>query len=812
MKGKRILSAILSLALLLTCAAGVTLPVKAADTGGISTYLSNAGFSGKTISILGDSISTFQDYCNGAAADSTNSTIRDNYTYYSDSNVSSFGVTVHDTWWMQTADVLGMRVLVNNSWSGSRVINFGTGTPSAYIDRSQQLHDNTGSNSGEKPDVIAIYMGTNDTKNADDPGDITKVNYEALKSVSSSYTPSTVFEAYALMLYRAIKKYPNAEIYCMTLLPYENITTAQLDVLLEFNEGVRKIAKHYGVYVADLYHESGLTSQSECFGYHMANRLHPGPYGMDAITNCLVNAMLESSQYSQVTDSLIPITYKLDGVFVKGGTIQNAMEGKALSLSLGWRTGLDVDVIVTMDGVDITDSCYSNGTVSIGRVTGPVQITTKTVVADKAPEVYRWEMASNHMLSVNDDGAIFNGATLIAGSCTGSVFSGAQYSLEKSVILFHDRPWVIQWKASGAFTGGTMMLSGTQNGKTAYIYRRANSALLSIGYCDGTSYHNYGLMLSDHGIDGTASHTYTLVNQIGTDGSNMVYLYVDNNKLGAMNNYYVGSTSQNKTSDWLNGQDLVFTQMGTNGHPLNEGTIHHLQIWENGAPDEIRRYNYRWEPQKGSFASVLEDNALELLTGSINASGNFSGTTFKAKKPIVLLHDQPWSIEWSSSGSWKDAANGAMLLSTSDTTNAPNAAYLYRRGASEIIAFGERANNVHNNYGISLADHGIDGSAQHTYRLTNRVKPDGSNMVYLYVDGVELGAMNNYYVGGTAQGTTSNWLSGRDVSFVYMGTNQFPLGNCYLQYFQVWERGIEAKDYGWQTENSPIAASGLLSL
>ena len=815
---KRLLSTFLSIALLLACASGGGLPADAADTGGVSTYLSDFGFAGKTISILGDSISTFQDYCNGAAADTTNSTIRGNYTYYSDSNVSSYGVRVEDTWWMQTADVLGMRVLVNNSWSGSRVINFGTGTPSAYIDRSQQLHDNTGSNAGEEPDVIAIYMGTNDTKNADDPGDINQVDYAALRSVSSSYTPSTVLEAYALMLYRAIKKYPNAEIYCMTLIPYENITAAQRNVLLEFNDGVRKIAAHYGVYVADLYEESGLTSQKECFNYHMANRLHPGPFGMDAITNCLINAMLENSKYNTSTQRLVPVTYDLNDVFVKGGTIQNALQNKPLTLAFGLRNGFAANVSVTMGGEDITAECFHDGKLSISNVTGPVQITANTEVARKTPEIYRWELTSDHMLSVNDGGAVYNGATLIAGSCSDSVFSKAQYSLEKPVILFHDRPWVIRWDTTGAFSGGMLMLSGTQSGNAegnTYLYRRPNSGLVALGYSDGSSYHNYGVLLSDHGIDGTVNHTYTLVNRLSEDGSNMVYLYVDNNLLGAMNNYYLGGTSKNTTSDWLNGKDLVFTHMGTSGHPLNGGTINHIQIWEDGAPEEIRRYHYRWEPQNGNFTSLTEgsltENTLKSLGGSISATGKFTGSSFQPEKPIVLLHDQPWSLEWSSSGSWKDAGSGAMLLAASNTANAPNGAYLYRRNGSDFIALGERANNVHNNYGISLADHGIDGTAQHTYRLTNRIKPDGSNMVYLFVDGVEIGALNNYYVGGSAQGTTSNWISGRDFTFNYLGTTQFPVGNCYLQYLQVWERGIEAKKYGWQPQNDqlvPVAEEG----
>lgn len=802
----------LCLVLLLGCMPVFQMEADAADTGGISTYLSDFGFKGKTISILGDSISTFENYSNGTAADTTNSTIRGNYVYYYEDTVSTYGVDVNDTWWKQTADLLGMRVLVNNSWSGSRVINFGTGTPSAYIDRSQQLHDDTGSNAGEKPDIIVIYLGTNDMKNADDPGDITTVDYDKLKTVSSSYTPTTVFEAYALMLYRAIKKYPNAEIYCMTLIPYQNITMAQKTTMLEFNAGVKKIAQHYGVNLVDLYNESGLTAQSECFSYHMANRLHPGPYGMDAITNCLVNSMLENSQYNTSGQTLVPITYDLKDVYVKGGTIQNALKDKALSLSFGTRSGFDLDITVTMGGVDITNKVV-DGTLTVGQVTGPIHVTAKSRIQYQKPENFHWKMSSNHMLSVNDDGAVYNGATLIAGSCASSVFTTAQYSLDKPVVLFHDRPWVIEWKSTGEFTNGALMLSGSQNGKAegnTYLFRRGGSSLLALGYSDGSSYHNYGLDLSAHSIDATVSHTYRLVNHINSDGSNMVYLYVDNNKLGAMNNYYLGTTNKNTTSNWISGQDLVFTQMGTDGHPLNAGTLNYLRIYENGAPTEVEPKTYRWEPENGSFTAITGDgfteNPLQQLAGSITTVGKFTGGQFTPEENIVLLHDRPWSIEWSSSGTWKDAANGAFLLSASDVNNAVNGAYLYRRTGSELIAFGQRTSAGHENYGISLAAHGIDGSAQHTYRLTNRINGDGSNMVYLYVDGVELGAMNNYFLGGTDKETTNNWLNGRDFTFPYVGTAQFPIGNCTLQYLQIWEGGTEPADYRWEMQSDKLTS------
>lgn len=44
---KRVLSAFLSVALLLSCAVGLVLPANAAETGGISTYLSDFGFAGR---------------------------------------------------------------------------------------------------------------------------------------------------------------------------------------------------------------------------------------------------------------------------------------------------------------------------------------------------------------------------------------------------------------------------------------------------------------------------------------------------------------------------------------------------------------------------------------------------------------------------------------------------------------------------------------------------------------------------------------------------------------------------------------------
>ena len=108
---------------------------------------------GKKLSILGDSISTYSGLSNNAST--TNNTIGSNAVYYPKADIDA----ADETWWKQTADYTNMDVLVNNSWSGSRVLN---NNGAAYLERCVQLHDNTGSNTGTNPDVIAVYIGIND--------------------------------------------------------------------------------------------------------------------------------------------------------------------------------------------------------------------------------------------------------------------------------------------------------------------------------------------------------------------------------------------------------------------------------------------------------------------------------------------------------------------------------------------------------------------------------------------------------------------------------------------------------------------------
>ena len=260
-----------------------------------SAALINEAFSGKKISILGDSISTYVDVSSGVAADSTNSTVRDNLVWYgySPTQPTFGGSSVDSTWWQSTINALGATRLVNNSNSGESVFE-------AVKDRCMQLHDDTGENAGETPDIIFIYLGTND--NYRTMGNTALLNMEdiARKGDNPNYTPTYLTEAYAIMLYRIQKTYPDAEIYCLTNLERSDV---KVELTHSVSKVIREVAALFdGVYVADICTEAGISRNADDYLNYIpqdqgGKSIHPGTEGMKAISDVLLRAILENSRY-----------------------------------------------------------------------------------------------------------------------------------------------------------------------------------------------------------------------------------------------------------------------------------------------------------------------------------------------------------------------------------------------------------------------------------------------------------------------------------------------------------------------------------
>lgn len=228
------------------------------DIRGTKT-IGRSAYSGKTLSILGDSISTYAGYIPDG-----------NATYYPLDTVNA----VEKTWWHKLITALGMSIEVNNSWSGSRVTTTGGNDAAGCMTRCVNL--------GDSPDVIIVWMGINDFNN-----EVALGEYDGSTSVP---TDTTKFrEAYAIMLNKIMAKYPQSEIWVCTLTPCErNLGDGFPEVnesgvsLRMFNKAIRELAEAFGARVLE--HSScGMTYQN--MGVYDPNKLHPNADGHSLIAN-----------------------------------------------------------------------------------------------------------------------------------------------------------------------------------------------------------------------------------------------------------------------------------------------------------------------------------------------------------------------------------------------------------------------------------------------------------------------------------------------------------------------------------------------
>ena len=563
---------LLSLALALVMLIGMV-PTSRIIVHAESTPTAQNQLEGKTISILGASISTYADTSNGSAADNTNSTIRNNVKYYPNTTIPD--VTLDDTWWMQVTKDLGLRLLVNNAWSGSAILLERSGTVGAYVDRCVQLHDNTGDNAGEEPDIICIQMGFNDFSYGKDTLGTADIDYDALITADGYGTPTTTMEATAIMLDKMVKRYPNAEIYMFNHFKRIGQSASETTLMENLNASIATVCARYDVTVVDLY--TALTDP----GHIGDGRVHPNRLGMDTISEAVKEAIITHTDYAVDTHT---VTLNLNGVTANYVDNKIVVAGDTFSCKLTAEDGKELSVSVAMGGADITDTTYENGTVSIESVTDDVTITAEATVHKS--QNYRWEFDGTDLVCVSGGNVL----TKNAGTTTEGVFSKTRYALEKTVVLSHDQPWAVEWKCEGTFlntngsSGARIFTSDDVNANynARYIFKSNTNGIIAMGEKDTKGSHNYGIALADHGIDWTALHTYRLENRIAEDGTNMVYLFVDGVEIGPMNHYYVGTTDKKTTSDWLSGKDFLFPYMGTDTHGFTNASIDYIQVWEGG--------------------------------------------------------------------------------------------------------------------------------------------------------------------------------------------------------------------------------------
>ena len=241
----------------------------------------------KTISIFGHSISTFK----GVTAEG-------NRIYYDSADTNRTGVSsVEDTWWARLAKRLGHQLLANASYSGSMVD--GRAFPAGRsIERARQVLGPDGS----QPDEIVVFIGINDYGwggAAFQERGGSEACPTLFENVEEGFVPGDApagelqrfADAYDEMLENLRSVAPEADIWCMTLLPgrapgspHSTFCYSLRGIPLEeYNKVIKCVAIANGCKVADV---AG-------FGldYVSTDGTHPNLLGMEQLADLAFASM-----------------------------------------------------------------------------------------------------------------------------------------------------------------------------------------------------------------------------------------------------------------------------------------------------------------------------------------------------------------------------------------------------------------------------------------------------------------------------------------------------------------------------------------
>ena len=233
---------------------------------------------GMKLSILGDSISTFKGWIPEG-----------NLVFYPENGAVK---DVAQTWWKIVLDELGLTLCANGSSSGSASFGYSQEADPMYGCSDHRISQLAGAD-GEAPDIIIGYMGTNDVLMSAAIGD-----NDGLQAVGEGLVGS-LSDGYTMILDKIKRQYPQAKVYCCTLLPMGDWGTTEAQPFVPFvngqnvtseaySERIRLIAGNRGLPIIDL-EKCGITIDNMV--EMTADGFHPTAQGMrlnaDAVKKCM---------------------------------------------------------------------------------------------------------------------------------------------------------------------------------------------------------------------------------------------------------------------------------------------------------------------------------------------------------------------------------------------------------------------------------------------------------------------------------------------------------------------------------------------
>ena len=218
-------------------------------------------FSGKYLSVLGDSLSACSFYIPG-----------NYYPHYPKGDVD-----IRQMWWYLLAESLDMNVCKINACASSGVTRLTwdglTGDEAGSAGRGTDLDM-----LGHIPDVILVWIGGND--------------------MAAGADKSQVAEDYRKMVMDILDTYPKAEIYLCTYYPcYLN----SVDPEGFLNGEIRKIAEEFQLSIIEM-EECGITLENQTEYLQDVSPetdnlgMHPNQAGFSLIADCIVRQMTEYSR------------------------------------------------------------------------------------------------------------------------------------------------------------------------------------------------------------------------------------------------------------------------------------------------------------------------------------------------------------------------------------------------------------------------------------------------------------------------------------------------------------------------------------
>ena len=207
-------------------------------------------------SVLGNSISTYQGY------------IPEGYDcHYNPSNLKA-----GDTWWMQFAEISGIPLNSNASWSGSTVSSARKKADSWFFS-DRRINDLSRHGT---PKYIIVLGGTNDW--GCDKCDLgTSYSTKSYKNFSG---------AYSLLVSKLKAKYPYTDIICCSILPRKQgffTPNAKGWTIHDGDSCIREIAALYGAKFIDM-SDCGI---DQPITDYTTDGVHPNAAGMKLVSDCL---------------------------------------------------------------------------------------------------------------------------------------------------------------------------------------------------------------------------------------------------------------------------------------------------------------------------------------------------------------------------------------------------------------------------------------------------------------------------------------------------------------------------------------------